>query len=312
MIDDYPDYTKVLSIQRITSKILHHVIGILKSKEDIKISKMNKVAIITGSGRRKGIGEAIVLRLAAEGYKIVISDLGAAKGEQFAAEHIGASAEMEAIAADARALGAEAICVPCDVRSEEAVEELMAAAVTSFGRVDILVNNAGVGYLMESFPEFKESSWDAVLDVNLKGAFLCSKHAVRQMIVQGEGGSIINIASQAAKSGFPFAAAYTASKHGLVGLTRSNAVELGRYQIRVNAICPNHITTGLGDWQNKFFSEKLGVDYAAYLQGIRDRNPLGRTGVVEDIAKAVVFLASDQASYITGEAMNVSGGEEYH
>jgi len=184
--------------------------------------------------------------------------------------------------------------------------------VETFGKLDIMVNNAGVGYIMEPFQDFKEESWDAVLDVNLKGAFLCSQAAARQMIDQGDGGSIINIASQAAKSGFPFAAAYTSSKHGMIGLTRSNAVELGKYKIRVNAVCPNHITTGLGHWQNKFFSEMLGLDYKTYLQSIVDKNPLGRTGQVEDISKAVAFLASDQASYITGEAMNVSGGEEYH
>ena len=271
-----------------------------------------KTAIITGSGRRKGIGEAIVLRLAAEGCNIVLSDLGVPKGEAFSREHIGATEEMEAIAADARDLGAQVLVVPCDIRDEGEVAGLMEASISTFGQLDILVNNAGVGYIMEPFPEFKESSWDAVLDVNLKGAFLCSKHAVIHFIGQGKGGCIINIASQAAKSGFPFAAAYTASKHGLIGLTRSNAVELGRYGIRVNAVCHNHITTGLGHWQNQFFSEKMGLDYATYLQGIRDRNPLGRTGLAEDIAKAVAFLASDQAAYITGEAMNVSGGEEYH
>ncbi len=271
-----------------------------------------KTAIITGSGRRKGIGEAIALRLAAEGCNVVISDLGTPKGPEFSIEHIGATDEMEAIAADARALGAKVIAVPCDVRSEAEVQRLMAAAVEAFGSIDILVNNAGVGYIMEPFTEFKESSWDAVLAVNLKGAFLCSKHAAIQMMAQGTAGCIINIASQAAKSGFPYAAAYTASKHGLVGLTRSNAVELGPYGIRVNAVCPNHITTGLGHWQNQFFSAKFGLDYDTYLQGIRDRNPLRRTGMVEDIAKAVAFLASDQAAYITGEAMNVSGGEEYH
>jgi NAD(P)-dependent dehydrogenase (short-subunit alcohol dehydrogenase family) len=272
----------------------------------------NKTAIVTGSGRHQGIGEAIALRLAAEGCNVVISDLGQAKGVEFSAEHIGASAEMQAIAAAVEALGAKAICVPCDVRSEAECANLVQSAVKAFGSVDILVNNAGVGYLMEPFTEFKEESWDAVLDVNLKGAFLCSKHAAIQMIAQGSGGSIINIASQAAKSGFPFAAAYTASKHGMLGLTRSNAVELGKFGIRVNAVCPNHITTGLGHWQNKFFSEKLGMDYESYLQGIRNRNPLGRTGLVDDIAKSVAFLASDQAAYITGEAMNVSGGEEYH
>ncbi len=271
-----------------------------------------KTAIVTGSGRHKGIGEAIIMRLAAEGCRVVVSDLGKPQGEEFSETHIGTTAEMEEIAQAARQLGTEVITVACDVRSEQQVENLIARTVEAFGSVDILVNNAGVGYLMEPFPEFKESSWDAVLDVNLKGAFLCSKHAVRQMIQRGTGGVIINIASQAAKSGFPYAAAYTASKHGLVGLTRSNAVELGKYRIRVNAVCPNHITTGLGHWQNQFFSEKFGLDYETYLQGIRDRNPLGRTGLVEDIANAVAFLASDQASYITGEALNVSGGEEYH
>lgn len=271
-----------------------------------------KVAIVTGSGRHKGIGEAIVLRLAAEGCRVVISDIGQPKGNEFSAEHIGVSTEMQEIADACKALGAEVLTVPCDVRSETDCSRLIASAVENFGQVDILVNNAGVGYLMEPFTEFKESSWDAVLDVNLKGAFLCSKHAAIQMIQQGTGGSIVNIASQAAKSGFPFAAAYTASKHGLVGLTRSNAVELGKHKIRVNAVCPNHITTGLGHWQNSFFSEKLGMDYTTYLQSIVQKNPLGRTGLTEDIAKAVAFLCSDEAAYITGEAMNVSGGEEYH
>ena len=272
----------------------------------------NKVAIVTGSGRHKGIGEAIVLRLAAEGCRVVISDIGQAKGNEFAAEHIGVTGEMQEIADACRALGAEVLTLPCEVRSEAECSQLIEKTVAHFGQVDILVNNAGVGYLMEPFTEFKESSWDAVLDVNLKGAFLCSKHAAIQMIRQGVGGSIVNIASQAAKSGFPFAAAYTASKHGLVGLTRSNAVELGKHKIRVNAVCPNHITTGLGHWQNSFFSEKLGMDYTTYLQSIVEKNPLGRTGLTEDIAKAVAFLCSEEAAYITGEAMNVSGGEEYH
>jgi meso-butanediol dehydrogenase / (S,S)-butanediol dehydrogenase / diacetyl reductase len=271
-----------------------------------------KTAIVTGSGRHAGIGEAIVLRLAEEGCNVVVSDIGKAKGSEFSDEHIGTTSEMDEIVKKCQRLGAKAIAVPCDVRIAKDCDNLIMEAVKAFGAVDILVNNAGVGYLMEPFVEFKEENWDAVLDVNLKGAFLCSQAAAKQMIQQQSGGAIINIASQAAKSGFPFAAAYTASKHGLVGLTRSNAVELGAFGIRVNAVCPNHITTGLGHWQNKFFSEKLGLDYETYLQGIKDRNPLKRTGLVDDIAKAVAFLASDQAEYITGEAMNVSGGEEYH
>jgi meso-butanediol dehydrogenase/(S,S)-butanediol dehydrogenase/diacetyl reductase len=273
----------------------------------------NKVAIITGSGRKGGIGEAIAHELAGEQCRIVLSDIGVPRGDHFGNEHIGTSEEMEAIADTLLSrYHVDVLCVACDVRNESEVQSMIQQAIFKFGQLDILVNNAGVGYLMEPFTEFSEKSWDIVLDVNLKGAFLCSKHAAIAMVHAGKGGAIINIASQAAKSGFPFAAAYTASKHGLIGLTRSNAVELGKYHIRVNAVCPNHITTKLGHWQNKFFSDKLGLDYDTYLQGIRDKNPLGRTGYVTDIAKAVAFLASDQAAYINGEAMNVSGGEEYH
>ncbi len=270
-----------------------------------------KVAIVTGSGRKGGIGEAIVQRLADEGCHIVLSDIGRTEGKYFGEAHVGLSNEMEIIAEGLRSRGATVLPIHCDVRSEDEVEALFSQTMAQFGKVDILVNNAGVGYVMEPFTEFKAASWDTVLDVNLKGAFLCSKHAAIAMI-SGGGGNIINIASQAAKSGFPFAAAYTASKHGLVGLTRSNAVELGRFGIRVNAVCPNHITTGLGHWQNQFFSEKLGLSYEDYLKGIVDKNPMGRTGRTEDIANAVAFLASVQSSYINGEAMNVSGGEEYH
>lgn len=271
-----------------------------------------KTVVITGSGRRQGIGEAIALKFASEGCNIVITDLGVPSGSNFSEEHIGTTDEMDGIVEDCKNAGGNAVAFACDIRFEDQVKALIQKAKDAFGKLDILVNNAGVGYIMEPFTEFSESSWDAVLSVNLKGAFLCSKHAAALMIEQGHGGAIINVASQAAKSGFPYAAAYTASKHGMIGLTRSNAVELGKDKIRVNAVCPNHITTGLGHWQNKFFSDKLGLNYDDYLQSIVDKNPLKRTGLVEDIAKAVVFLASSQADYITGEAMNVSGGEEYH
>jgi meso-butanediol dehydrogenase/(S,S)-butanediol dehydrogenase/diacetyl reductase len=157
-----------------------------------------------------------------------------------------------------------------------------------------------------------QADWDAVLGVNLRGAFYGIKHAAQRMIAQGRGGRIINIGSQASKSGFPFAAAYVASKHGMVGLTRSAAIELGPHRITVNTICPNHVTTGLGAWQNQFFSAATGRSEAQYLADMRNRIPLGRPGQQEDIAKACAFLASDEAAYITGEAMNVSGGEEYH
>ena len=132
------------------------------------------------------------------------------------------------------------------------------------------------------------------------------------MIAAGNGGRIINIASQAAKSGFPHLAAYVASKHGLVGLTRSNAIELGAHGITVNAVCPNHVTTGLGAKQNEYYAQLSGQTLEQFMASMRARIPLGRPGLPEDTAAAVAFLASDDATYITGEAMNVSGGEETH
>ena len=271
-----------------------------------------KTVVVTGSGRHQGIGEALILRFAEEGCKVVVSDLGQAQGKNFSEDAIGTTQEMEEVAEAARKLGAKAIAVPCDVRQSQQVENLVKKAVEHFGHLDIYINNAGVGYLMQLVTEMEEDKWDAVLGVNLKGYFLGTKYAARQMIAQGKGGRIINIASQASKSGFPYATAYTASKHGVVGLTRATAIELGQHKITVNAVCPNHITTGLGDWQNKFFSEKLGLTYEQYMQRMRDNIPLGRAGLVEDIAKACAFIASDQADYMTGEAMNISGGEEYH
>ncbi len=271
-----------------------------------------KVAIVTGSGRAQGLGEAMVRRLAAEGCRVVVSDIGAARGSEIPVDAIGTDAGIDQVVADIRAAGGEAIGLACDVLEEAQVAALVARTVAHYGRLDIMVNNAGIGYLMKPLVEMDQASWDAVLGVNLRGPFFGIKHAAKQMIAQGEGGRIINIGSQASKSGFPFAAPYVASKHGLLGLTRTAAIELGPQRITVNTICPNHVTTGLGAWQNRFFSAATGKSEEKYLADMRARIPLGRPGLPEDIATACAFLASGEADYITGEAMNVSGGEEYH
>jgi meso-butanediol dehydrogenase/(S,S)-butanediol dehydrogenase/diacetyl reductase len=226
---------------------------------------------------------------------------------------IGTTSEMEAVAEGLREMGAQAIAVPCDVRIPADCARLTEAAVSAFGRLDVMVANAGIGYLMKPLLDTEEDDWDAVLDVNLKGAFLCSQAAVRHMVARGEGGRILMIASQAAKSGFPHMAPYCASKHGMVGLVRAMAVELGAHGITVNAVCPNHVTTGLGAKQNVYFARLLGFESVeAYLANMRARNPLGRPGLPEDTAGLCAFLASDDAAYVTGEAWNVSGGEETH
>lgn len=272
-----------------------------------------RTAVVTGSGRAGGLGEAIVRRLAAEGARVVISDIGRSAGPQTPSAMIGQADEMEAIAQALRDDGAEVSTCPCDVRRYAEVQALGRHAVERHGSLDIWVNNAGIGYIMRPLLEVEPEDWSAVIDVNLSGAFYGLKVAAAIMVDQGRGGRIVNIASQAAKSGFPHAQAYTASKHGLVGLARSAAIELGPHAITVNNVCPNHVTTGLGAWQNSYFAKVTGHDSVeSYLAAMAARIPMRRPGLAQDTAGAVAFLCSDEAGYITAESMNVSGGEEPH
>jgi len=268
-----------------------------------------KVAVVTGSGRRKGLGEAIARTLAEEGAAVVISDIGASRDAATPGAMIGATGEMAAIAGE---LANASTCV-CDVRDPVQVRALAAHAVEVHGGLDIWVNNAGIGYIMKPLMEVTPEDWRAVIDVNLSGCFWGIQAAAEVMIRQGRGGRIVNIASQAAKSGFPHAQAYTASKHGQVGLTRSAAIELGPHGITLNNVCPNHVTTGLGAWQNEYFAKVVGAaSVEAYLEAMANRIPMRRPGLPQDTADAVAFLCSDEAKYITAESLNVSGGEEPH
>ncbi|MBM3503183.1 MAG: glucose 1-dehydrogenase [Alphaproteobacteria bacterium] len=271
-----------------------------------------KVAIITGAGRHHGLGEGIAKRLVAEGARVVLTDIGTPKGERFAKEHIGTSAEMNEIVAEIRAAGGVAVALTCDVRSESDVQVVIDRTVKEFGRLDVFVNNAGVGYIMKPMLELSQEDWDAVLEVNLRGVFFGTKHAARQMIHQGSGGRIINITSQAARHAFPDLAAYVSSKHAVVGLTRTAALEFGRHGITVNAVGPNHVTTGLGARQNEYRAKTQGISVEQLLANRAATIPLGRVGKVSDISAMCAFLASDQAQYITGQAFDVSGGQEMH
>jgi meso-butanediol dehydrogenase/(S,S)-butanediol dehydrogenase/diacetyl reductase len=271
-----------------------------------------KVALCTGAGRRGGIGAAILQTLAGEGCRVVFTDLLDASGA-LAAGNIGSRGEIDELVAGVRAAGGDALALPLDVRDESQVAGAIAEAVEHFGRLDFMINNAGVGFLIEPLIDTPSERWRTVLDVNLTGAFLCTKHAARQMIHQGQGGRIVNIASQAAKSGHTHMAAYTASKHGMVGLTRSAALELGPHGITVNAICPNHVTTGLGRVQNEYFAKFRGFPSVDdYLRDMQSRIPMRRVGLAADTAQVCAFLCSSAADYVTGEAMNVSGGIEMH
>ncbi len=271
-----------------------------------------RTAVITGSGRKGGLGEAIALRLAQDGANIVLSDIGASRDAATPDAMIGLSSEMEEIAKAIREGGVSVSALACDVRSREEVQALADHAVATHGSLDIWVNNAGIGYIVKPLTEVSAEEWRAVIDVNLSGAFYGVQAAAQRMLAQGTGGRIVNIASQAAKSGFPNMQAYTASKHGLVGLVRSAATELGEHGITVNNVCPNHVTTGLGAWQNEYFARKQGKSIDQYMTDMAGRIPMGRPGLPEDTANAVAFLCQDGASYITAESLNVSGGEEPH
>lgn len=239
-----------------------------------------KVAIVTGSGR--GIGKAIALKLAENGANIVINDI---PGSDYADE---TKKEIES-------LGVKAIVVRGDVRNTADVENLVNTAVDTFGQIDILVNNAGItrdGLMLR----MTEEDWDMVVDINLKGAFNCIKAVARPMMKK-RSGSIINIASVVGVMGNAGQANYTASKAGLIGLTKTVAKEFSSRNIRANAVAPGFIESHMTD----VLPEDVKKQYF-------DAIPLSKFGTTEDVAKAVLFLASDLSSYITGQTINVDGG----
>jgi len=239
----------------------------------------DRIAIVTGASR--GIGRSIALALAAGGAKIVAADISL-EG-------------CQALVEELSALGTEGLAVQCNVAATADAERLIDAAVEKFGRVDILVNNAGItrdGLLMR----MKDEEWDAVLTVNLKGAFICTRAAFKVMSKQRYG-RIINIASIVGQMGNAGQANYCASKAGLIGLTKSNAREMARRTITVNAVAPGFIATDMTD----ALPEKVRQELAAQI-------PMERLGSAEDIANAVLFLASDNSAYITGQVLAVNGG----
>ncbi len=239
----------------------------------------DKVALVTGATR--GIGRCVALALAAQGAHLVVVGTNAEKAVEFAAE--------------LEQSGTQALGVGADVSLAADVERLVDRTKECFGRIDVLVNNAGVtrdGLMLR----MKEVDWDTVIDVNLKGAFLCTRGVARLMTKQ-RSGRIINISSVVGQMGNPGQANYCASKAGLHGLTRSNARELAKRQITVNAIAPGFIETDM----TEFLTEQQRTELTSQI-------PLERLGHVDDIAATVVFLASDQAGYITGQVIGVNGG----
>ncbi|WP_214318327.1 SDR family NAD(P)-dependent oxidoreductase [Nonomuraea sediminis] len=236
------------------------------------------------SGGSSGIGEAAAARFIAEGARVYLC---------------GVDAEQVAEVVDRLGVAGGTVC---DVSLPEDVERLVEAAEAALGGIDVLINNAGVAW-REPFLEITAEHWDRLMAVNLRGMFLVAQAVSRRMVDRGTGGAIVNMASTNGLKGEGDYAHYNASKGGVLQLTRTMAVELGRHGIRVNAVCPGYISTPL----NAQIAASLGEDFvAAYA---RDQIPLGRTGLAEEVAAAYAFLASDEASFVHGAELVIDGGQ---
>lgn len=243
----------------------------------------NKLVLVTGGGG--GIGRASALAFARAGAKVAVTDRDVKAGEETAAQ--------------VQALGAEAIFIKADVTQAAEVQAMVAQVVAHYGRLDCAFNNAGIEEEHMRLADCDEAIFDRIMGVNVKGVWLCMKYQIAQMLTQG-GGSIVNTASVAGLVGAPKMSAYSASKHAVIGLTKSAAVEYGRKRIRVNAVCPAVIRTVMFE-RAVLADPKLG-------QAVTNIHPIGRIGEADEVAAAVLWLSSDAASFVTGHAHTVDGG----
>ncbi|MDG1582496.1 SDR family oxidoreductase [Pseudomonas sp. GOM6] len=249
----------------------------------MSMSFSGKVALVTGGAA--GIGRATALAFAAEGLQVVVSDVDVAGGE----------GTVQLI----RDAGGEATFVRCDVSRDTEVQALMAQVVASYGRLDYAFNNAGIEIEKGKLADGSEDEFDAIMGVNVKGVWLCMKHQLPIMLAQG-GGAIVNTASIAGLGAAPKMSIYAASKHAVIGLTKSAAVEYGKKKIRVNAVCPAVIDTDM--FRRAYEADPKKAEFVAGM------HPVGRIGKVEEIAAAVLYLCSDAAGFTTGHALAVDGG----
>ncbi len=255
----------------------------------------DKVAIVTGAGR--GIGRACALQLVEEGAAVVVSDIDDDAGESVVAEIVKG--------------GGKATFVHADVTRKADVEAMVEKAISTYGTVHILVNNAGTD-VKGSIDELSQETWDFLMELNLRGTFLCTQ-AVMPEMRKNTYGRIVCMSSMAGKSGEAYTSPYCATKFGIIGFIQSVALEVGPDQITINAVCPGAVETDLNKKSVAQSAEASGRSYEDELyEKFIKLTPLGRMATPKDVARAVVFLASDEASFITGSSLNVSGGREMH
>ncbi len=254
-----------------------------------------KTALVTGAAQ--GLGNAVALRLAREGAAVALADLDVEKIEQAAGQI-------------REAAGAEVLPIAADVTNEAQVQSMVAETVERFGKLDILVANAGI-LIAHDISEFPADAWRRVIEVNLTGYFLCAREAARAMIKQKQG-VIVHVNSKSGKRGSFRNSAYAASKFGGIGFTQSIALDLAPHGIRVNAVCPGNLLDS-PLWRDSLYaqySKKWGISKEEVRKKYESQVPLGRGCTYEDVCNVIVFLCSEESSYMTGQAVNVTGGQE--
>jgi NAD(P)-dependent dehydrogenase (short-subunit alcohol dehydrogenase family) len=277
-----------------------------------------KVALITGAGGMRGVGRATALKLAQQGADLALTDVHREPEDLPPGEIRLGWRGLDSVAEEVQALGRRCFTSPCDLGQSAQVQQLVQQVAGHYGRIDILVNNARAIIGRDKVPvtELSEDVWQHFLTINTTAVFLLTKLVGREIIRQGRGGRIINIASNASKQASARGAAYSASKFAVLGLTQASALDLAPYSITVNAVCPGPINTDRLSYWERARAEEAGIpleDFRARIvKDAGQATPLGRIAEAEDVANMVSFLASEEAAFITGQAYNVNGGLLFH
>jgi 3-oxoacyl-[acyl-carrier protein] reductase/meso-butanediol dehydrogenase/(S,S)-butanediol dehydrogenase/diacetyl reductase len=282
------------------------------------MSLEGKVALITGAGGMRGVGRASALKLASQGAQVAITDLRRPADDLPPGEVRAEWQSIDSVAEEVRSLGGNALPVYADLSNADAIEGLVAETVNHYGRLDILVNNARAIIGRDKVPvtELEEDVWQHFLAINTTAVFLCTKYAGREMVRLGNGGRVVNIASNAGKQASADGAAYSASKFAVIGLTQASAMDLAPHGITVNAVCPGPINTDRMSYWERDQAAQRGLTQEEFRSQVvaasADRTPLGRIAEPEDVANLVSFLAGPDSSLITGQSYNVNGGILFH
>ena len=277
-----------------------------------------KVALVTGAGGMRGVGRATVMKLAGLGADIALTDVHRETEDLPPAEVRTSWGGIDAVTEEVEALGRQAFPTYCDLGDSRQIERMVEQVMDHYGRIDILVNNARaiIGQDKVSVTELEQEVWEHFLRINTTAPYLLTKEVGRRMIEAGNGGRIINIASNASKQASATGAAYSASKFAVLGLTQASALDLAPYGITVNAVCPGPINTDRMSYWERDQAAERGVTQEEFrsqvVQAGAQASPLGRIAEPQDVANVVAFLASDEASFVTGQAYNVNGGLLFH